>query len=96
MQKKEKNEKALSPKDKRTAAEMVFSSAGMGGSSAYTSSTNLMWSMSDYTDVLYGPDGDEQERDDLEKSIIANIADEVSVGIAGDNVEVIVEKTIQS
>lgn len=89
-------EKALSPKDKRTAAEMVFSSAGMGGSSAYTSSTNLMWSMSDYTDILYGPDGDEQERDDLEKSIIANIADEVSVGIAGDNVEVIVEKTIQS
>ncbi len=87
-------EKALSPKDKRTAAEMVFSSAGMGGSSAYTSSTNLMWSMSDYTDILYGPDGDEQERDDLEKSIIANIADEVSVGIAGDNVEVIVEKTI--
>lgn len=88
-------EKALSPKDGRTAAEMVFSSAGMGGSSAYSSSTNLMWSMSNYTDVLYGTDGTEQERDDLEKSIIANLADEVSVGIAGDNVEVIVEKTLK-
>ncbi len=88
-------EKALSPKDERTAAEMVFSSAGIGGSSAYSSSTNLMWSMSNYTDVLYGTAGTEEERDDLEKSIIANLADEVSVGIAGDNVEVIVEKTLK-
>ena len=89
-------EKALSPKDERTAAEMVFTSAGMGSSSAYSSSSNLMWTMSSYTDVLYGPDGTDEERDDLEKSIIANLADEVSVGIAGDNVEVIIEKTIQS
>lgn len=51
------------------------------------------WSMQKYRTELEAGRGDEPDAwDELEKSIIANIADEVSVGVRRDGVELVVRK----
>jgi len=59
-------------------------------------SVSYEWSLRQYREAVGGrKDGDDEASaawDELEKSIVANIADEVSVGILGDEVEMIVTK----
>lgn len=51
------------------------------------------WSMQKYrTELETGRDEEPDAWDELEKSIIANIADEVSVGVRRDGVELVVHK----
>ena len=51
------------------------------------------WSMQKYKSEIDAVRSEESEAwDELEKSIIANIADEVSVGVTKDSVELIVQK----
>ncbi len=57
-----------------------------------------IWSLSQYrTNVKKDSDGKNysEEWDELEKSIIANLADDVSVGINGDKVEIIITKKFE-
>lgn len=67
----------------------------MGGAS-FGNSLDYTWSMSQYRSELMsvdeGDDADEA-RDELEKSIIANIADEIKVSIEGNQVEITVYKS---
>lgn len=53
--------------------------------------TAAMWSMSLYKDEV--KESDAEAWDELEKSIVANIADDVKVCILGDTVEIIINKT---
>lgn len=59
--------------------------------------TAVVWSMAlyrqDVQDHLDGNDKAHEAWDELEKSIVANIADDVKVKIIGDNVEMIVIKS---
>ena len=60
-------------------------------------SISYEWSLRRYRDAIGGrKDGGDDEAsaawDELEKSIVANLADEVSVSILGDDVEMIVTK----
>ena len=50
-----------------------------------------MWSMEKYSENVK-KNGDKKEWDTLERSIIANIADEIKVGIQGSRVEITVYK----
>ena len=51
------------------------------------------WSMQKYKSEIDAVRSEESEAwDELEKSIIANIADEVSVGVTKNSVELIVQK----
>lgn len=50
------------------------------------------WSLSQYQTVVRKDDSNQEEWDELEKSIIANIADDVTVGIKGNNVEMVITK----
>ncbi len=52
---------------------------------------NYQWSMEKYKSELKKKN-DEDSWDELEKSIVANIADDVSVNIVGSDVEIIVTK----
>ncbi len=52
---------------------------------------NYQWSMEKYKSELKKKN-DEDSWDELEKSIVANIADDVSVSIVGSDVEIIVTK----
>ena len=58
---------------------------------AASGETAAMWSMSLYKDEI--KESDAEEWDELEKSIVANIADDVKVCILGDTVEIIINKT---
>ena len=55
---------------------------------------NPMWSLRAYTEGIQdGADTDEQKKeawDELEKSIIANIADDVQIGVMGDRVKMVI------
>ena len=58
--------------------------------------SSMHWSLSDYKgDIERQKDsGKAEEWDELEKSIVAKIADDVSVGVKGDTVEFIITKSI--
>lgn len=77
-----------------TAVDTSVSGYDMDGfvpSSVY----NQMWSLNSYKENIeksYKSGKSEDEWDELEKSIIANLADEVIVGIHGINADIIVKK----
>ena len=52
-----------------------------------------MWSLNQYRESLSGQDNASEAWDELEKSVVANLADEVRIGIAGGKVEMIIFKT---
>ena len=66
----------------------------MGGAAGQSAS---VWSMAFYKNEMEKKKGENEEAaeawDELEKSIVANIADDIKVKIAGKNVEIIVYKT---
>ena len=69
-----------------------YGSMGLTGGDV-TSQSLYVWSLSRYRDnVKDSAEDDEETWDELEKSIMANIADEVKVGIKKDRVELIVYK----
>ena len=51
-----------------------------------------LWSMNRYKAAVKEGRAPEEDWDELEKSIVANIADDVQIGIAGQNVEMIIFK----
>ncbi len=51
-----------------------------------------MWSLNQYKTAVMEGRAPQENWDELEKSVIANLADEVQVGIADNNVEMIVYK----
>ena len=51
-----------------------------------------VWSLSQYQTTVKENDSELEDWDELEKSIIANLADDVTVGIKGNNVEMIITK----
>lgn len=83
----------LSAKDQIPYA-MINTVSAIGGNAGETST---MWSMSSYKNELEKHAGDSKNAseawDELEKSIIANIADEIKVGIVGKTVEITVFKS---
>ena len=71
---------------------------GCYGSHINTSAAlEYYWSLSNYrSKVEDNPKAGEEERDELEKSIISKLSDEVKVGIRSGNAEVIIEKYFKS
>ena len=64
-------------------AMMTYGTLGMDGM--------YLWSMQQYKDSIKKGE-DSEDWDELEKSIIANIADEVQVGVRKNNVELTIQK----
>ena len=69
----------------------------MGGNSspaAQAATANAFyWSMNKYKDEIGGKEGAEDAWDELEKSIVANIADEIIVRVSGSNADIAIQKT---
>ncbi len=51
-----------------------------------------MWSLNQYRAVLQTKKPDSEEWDELEKSVVANLADDVQIAIRGTTVEMIIRK----
>ena len=71
-----------------------FSGNASSEMSAFSSSN--LWSLSSYKETVLGEKSEnaKEKWDELEKSIIANISDDVTVGINGDFVEMMVTKKL--
>ena len=85
----------LSAKEVFPYAMINFASAyPMGGAAGEAAA---VWRMSDYKDAVHKGVGTDKEAseawDELEKSIIANIADEIKISIVGKKVEIVVFKS---
>ena len=71
---------------------MMYGTVGMNdvNTSAY------VWSLNNYRNSVEGASGNDEAAkeawDELEKSIVASIADEVTVGVKGSTVELVIEK----
>lgn len=76
--------------------QMMYASYGMMSSGASAGASRPMWSLAQYrTDVESAKDGEEQAKkdwDELEKSIIANIADDIKVWVKEDTLRLVIEK----
>ena len=57
-----------------------------------TAGRSNTWSLSQYQTAVKENESSLENWDELEKSIIANLADDVTVGVKGDNVEMIIKK----
>ena len=79
---------------RETARFGVVHTEGMGG--AAVDEMSLIWTLSAYRDGLdtYRDKDQEAEQawDELEKSIVASLADEVTVGVRGDCIEMVIVK----
>ncbi len=76
----------------------VFSAGFLGGGTPQMSE-NYSWSMADYRDQLrqyrdMNMKATQEEWDELEKSVVARVADDVKVSIRGRNVEMVIIKKI--
>ena len=73
-------------------AAIAYPMTGMAASD-----TSMMWSMEGYRDIvteqMKSNDDAKEAWDELEKSIIANIADDIKVKVVGSTVEIIVNKS---
>lgn len=77
---------------------LMYSSMGMTDVSAMQS-MDYTWSLSKYRDNVEGIKGSnpaaDMAWDELEKSIVANLADDVKVAVKGSTVELVIEKKIR-
>ncbi|MBO5623383.1 MAG: hypothetical protein J5959_17340, partial [Butyrivibrio sp.] len=88
-------ELALLPKDERTARESRIGMMGLADPTSYMASPNETWKMSAYINNVNGTEDTnefvQEARNELERSILGNIAKDVTIGIVGDDVSMIIE-----
>ncbi len=87
-------ELALLPKDEMDARLARLPLMGFAEPSAYEQSTEDLWKMSNYIDSVNNisdPEFAQEAKDELERSIIATLANEVTISIRGDKVSMAVE-----
>ncbi|MCR5767082.1 MAG: hypothetical protein K6G45_01155 [Lachnospiraceae bacterium] len=75
---------------------LMYGEMGMGDPGASLEASTYYWSLQKYRSRVaeYGTENDagKEAWDELEKSIVANIADDVSVAVKGDIVELVITK----
>ncbi len=77
------------PSDLLTGMDYAYAGADFGTISIAAAG---IWSMNRYKAAVKEGRAPEEDWDELEKSIVANIADDVRIGIAGPNVEMVIIK----
>ena len=67
---------------------------GMAMSTMSSTAGSTRWTLSDYRSKIecQKDSGKGEEWDELEKSIVANIADDISIGIKGETVMIVITK----
>ena len=84
-------ELAMLPKDDRSARESRIGMMGLVDPTALSATSSETWKMSNYKDSVDKMDQDtefaQEARNELERSILGNIAKEVEISIIGDDVK---------
>ena len=77
------------PNDLITGMDYAYSSGDFGTLSVAAAG---LWSMNRYKAAVKEGRAPEEDWDELEKSVVAKLADEIRIGIAGQNVEMVISK----
>ncbi len=84
-------ELAMLPKDERSARESRIGMMGLVDPTALSATSSETWKMSNYKDSVDKMDQNtefaQEARNELERSILGNIAKEVEISIIGDDVK---------
>lgn len=72
-----------------------FDSGWMGPEEDLTGLSSIYWSLNNYREHMEA-NRDTEEWDELERSIVGNLADEINVGIKGGKVEMTIYKTMKT
>lgn len=84
-------ELAMLPKDERSARESRIGMMGLVDPTALSATSSETWKMSNYKSSVEEMDQDtefaQEARNELERSILGNIAKEVEISIIGDDVK---------
>ena len=84
-------ELAMLPKDERSARESRIGMMGLVDPTALSATSSETWKLSNYKDSVDKMDQDtefaQEARNELERSILGNIAKEVEISIIGDDVK---------
>lgn len=84
-------ELAMLPKDERSARESRIGMMGLVDPTALSATSSETWKMSNYRDSVDKMDQNtefaQEARNELERSILGNIAKEVEISIVGDDVK---------
>ena len=81
--------------ESKEMADQAMSLMSLGCQMGSHYGSNYSWSMNAYAaSVNQNGSAKEEAQDELEKSIVANIADEVKVNIVGSEVEVVIYKSV--
>jgi hypothetical protein len=85
---------ALMPESDPAQRSIPVGFVSMDNPASSEQAASLLWTLQDYRTGLNGTDksGNEDEWDELEKSIVANIADDVQVSVNGAVVDVAIIK----
>ena len=70
----------------------MFSYGAIGINDTAMSDAVFSWSMQKYKSEIENRPEEEEAQDELEKSIIANIADDVRVGVRKNSLEIVIIK----
>jgi hypothetical protein len=88
-------ELALLPKDERTARESKVGMMGLVDPTSLSATTNTeTWKMSSYVNAVNDMEPNEfaqEARNELERSILGNLAKDVTIAIVGDDVKMTIE-----
>lgn len=72
-----------------------YSGYGFYGALPVSSYYTQAWSLNNYTEYLHQND-EKENKDELEKSIIAKLSDDVVVGLKGKHVEIVIKKSFDA
>jgi len=88
-------ERMLEPYD--NSASSAYAAGMTYSDPAMTNAANQMWSYNQYMISLNDPDHTKKPEvwDELEKSIVGSLADDIQIGIVGDLVQMVIYKTFK-
>lgn len=85
-------ERALEPSGQGVDPLLAASIASGGGYVDIGMASAGVWSFTRYKSALQDGKGPQEDWDELEKSIVANVADEIQIGIRDNTVEMVIYK----
>lgn len=86
-------QRLLEPSDDTTLPTAALAQGSSAQPNAFASVGLCLWSFNQYKDSVRSGNGPIKDWDELEKSIVSKLADEIQIGIIDDKVEMIIFKS---
>ena len=88
-------QRLVEPADDNTLPTVAFAQGSSAEANAFASLGMCLWSLKQYKATINAGVGVNKEWDELEKSVVSKLADEVQIGIIDEMVEMIIFKSFK-